>query len=68
MVTIVTDALAAKVKAAEVEHAHDLARAWDLSVAKYIAAVRELEGGFCVSGEEELKGVQVHRGVPQARR
>ena len=55
-VTIVTDALAAKVKAAEVEHAHDLARAWDLSVAKYIAAVRELEGGFCVSGEEELSG------------
>ena len=55
-VTVVTDALAAKVKAAEVEHAHDLARAWDLSVAKYIAAVRELEGGFCVAGEEELNG------------
>ena len=67
-VTVVTDALAAKVKAAEVEHAHDLARAWDLSIAKYIAAVRELEGGFCVPGEEELNGKQVHRGVPQARR
>ena len=53
-VTVVTDALAAKVKAAEVEHAHDLARAWDLSIAKYIAAVRELEGGFCVPGEETL--------------
>ncbi len=55
-VTVVTDALAAKVKAAEVEHARDLARAWDLSVAKYIAAVKELEDGFCVAGEEELKG------------
>jgi hypothetical protein len=53
-VTIVTDGLAAKVREAEVEHARDLARAWDLSIAKYIAAVKELEGGFCVPGEETL--------------
>jgi hypothetical protein len=53
-VTIVTDALAAKVKAAEVEHAKDLAMAWDLSIGKYVAAVKELEGGFCVDGKDKL--------------
>jgi Domain of unknown function (DUF4157) len=53
-VTIVTDDLARLVKAAEVEHAKDLARAWDLSIGKYVAAVKELEGGFCVDGHEKL--------------
>ena len=45
---VVSDKLAAKIKAAEVEHCRDLKVAWRKTIGRYQAAVNELTGGFCV--------------------
>ena len=55
VVEVISEKLADRIRAAEVEHCKDAHHAWRLTYGRYLAAVLELKDGFCIEGVDAGK-------------
>lgn len=55
VVEVISEKLAERIRAAEVEHCKDASQAWRLTYGRYLAAVLELKDGFCTEGGDAGK-------------